>query len=218
MKQAADGLRPDVIVFARSGQVTGTRLARRLGDADAALLHHRLLVRTLRHLSRGGIHASVAVTGDAPDFADIAVRAGAEVMLLPHGETGRRLSQALCRRKRGAILIDSATPGIDAVLVRHTARVLGLYDIILGPNWSGGTYLIAVRSPYHAFRLFEHVRWNTHHMLADIQARIPKHWIVGLLPVLAEAGDAAGIAETREDHRQSSRLSSSFGLIVMKRK
>ncbi len=211
------GLRPDIIVFAKSAEKAGSRLARRIGQADAALLHHRLLTRTLRHLRRGGLHVSVAIGGDAPDFADIAQRAGADVLVLPQDDSGRRLSRVLRVKKNGAILIDSNAPGLDAVLVRHAARVLGLYDIVIGPNWSGGIYLIALRSPYHAFRIFDGVRWNTPHMLQDLLARIPKHWIVGLLPVLAEAIDGAGLREATEDHVPSRRRSSSLGLIVMKR-
>jgi glycosyltransferase A (GT-A) superfamily protein (DUF2064 family) len=188
-----------------------------MGQAGAALLHHRLLVRTLRHLRNTGFEVSVAVGGDAPDYADIAERAGADVLLMPQGDVGRRLARTIRHRRSAAILVDSDAPGIDAILVRHAADALGQYDLVLGPNWSGGTYLIGLRSPYHVYRLFRGVRWRTAHMLEDLLARVPKHWIVGLLPVLADVNDAAGLREAGSDHAPPRRRSSSRGLIAVKR-
>lgn len=210
-------LRAAAIVFAKPARVEGTRLARRLGAADAAIVHGRLLTRTLRHLAVGGVHAIAAVPPDAPSFRGIAERAGADIMVLPDGDAGARLGTVLRRAKAGAVLIDSDTPGLDAVLVRHAAEALGLFDLVVGPNWSGGTYLIGVRAPTFAFRLFEHVRWNTRHMIEDLLDGAPAHWRIGLLPVLADAMDSASLGELANDHAPARRRSSRLGLIELKR-
>jgi glycosyltransferase A (GT-A) superfamily protein (DUF2064 family) len=209
---------PAIILFAKSAQIGDSRLARRIGEPDAALVNHRVLSRVLRHLRQGGIPVSVAIGGDTPDYVDMAERAGAGVVLRPHGDLGRQLARFLRQRKNGAILLDSDAPNLDAVLVRHAASALGRFDIVIGPNWSGGTYLIGVRSPYHTYKLFRGVRWGGRHMLEDLLKRIPKEWAVGLLPVLADTSDPAGLAEAAEDHTPSRRRSSSLGLIKMKRK
>ena len=139
-------------------------------------------------------------------------------MVLPDGDPGTRLNAVLRRASSGAILIDSDTPGLDAVLVRHAAEALGLFDLVVGPNWSGGTYLIGVRAPTFAFRLFEHVRWNTRHMIEDLIEGAPSHWRVGLLPVLADAMDSASLGELASDHAPARRRSSRLGLIELKRR
>lgn len=211
-------LRSAAVVFAKPARVEGTRLARRLGAADAAIVQGRLLGRTLRHLGAGGVRAIVAVPPDAPAYRDIAERAGAEIMVLPDGEAGARLGTVLRRARSGAILIDSDTPGLDAVLVRHAAEALGLFDLVVGPNWSGGTYLIGVRAPTYAFRLFEHVRWNTRHTIEDLLDGAPSHWRIGLLPVLADAMDSASLEELAGDHTPARRRSSRLGLIELKRR
>jgi len=217
VKPARGHRRPDIIVFAKPARIGGSRLARRIGEADAALVNHRVLSRILRHLKRGGLNVSVAIGGDTPDYIDIAERAGVRAMLRPHGDMGRQLSRALRQRASGTVLVDSDAPNIDAVLVRRAAEALGRYDLVVGPNWSGGTYLIAVRSPSHSYRIFRGIRWETHHMLQDLLRKTPQHWRVGLLPVLADTSDAAGLREAAEDHVPSRRRSSSHGLIALKR-
>jgi glycosyltransferase A (GT-A) superfamily protein (DUF2064 family) len=209
---------PAIIVFAPSAHLGRTRLARRIGETDAALVNHRVLARILRHLRAGGIPVTVAIGGNALDYVDIAERAGANATVRPHGDLGRQLARSLRRRAHGAVLLDSDSPNLDAVQVRHAAGALSLFDIVVGPNWSGGAYLIGVRSPYHSYRLFRGIRWGTKHMLQDLFVRIPKHWRVGLLPVLADTSDEAGLREAMEDHTPSRRRSSSLGLITMKRK
>lgn len=209
---------PAIILFAKPARIADSSLARRIGETDAALVSHRVLSRVLRHLRADGIPVSVAISGDTPDYIDIAERAGAGVMHRPHGDLGRQLARSLRLRKNGAILLDSDCPNLDAVLVRHAAATLGLFDFIIGPNWSGGAYLIGVRSPHHTYMIFRGVRWGTRHMLEDLLRRVPKQWRVGLLPVLADTSDAAGLAEAMEDHTAPHRRSSSLGLITMRRK
>lgn len=205
-----------VVVFAKPARAWAP-LARRIGEADSALVLQRLLARTLGHLTRAGVPPVVAVPPDAPGFRAVAARSGARLMVQPRGRMGLKLARVLRSKKTGAILIDSDTPGLDAVLVRHARDALGLYDMVLGPNWSGGTYLIGLRSPAHAFGLLRHVRWGTVHMLEDILARAPRHWIVGLLPVLADAADRASLRDAAADHTPARRRSSRLGLITMKR-
>ena len=214
----AAGSSAPVIVFAQPAQVSGTRLARRIGAADAALLQRRLLARTLHHLDRGGVRTLVAVPAGAQESVAAGERAGARIILQPHGGAGRRLADVLRHARRGAILVDSDAPGLDAIMVCHAAASLGHFDLIVGPNWSGGAYLIGLRSPHHAFRLFAGVRWGSRHMLEDLLARAPRHWLVGLLPVLADANDPAGAREASEDHAPPRRRSSALGLITMRRR
>jgi len=206
--------RVPAIVFAG---VPDQILAKRIGAPDAALIQHRLLTRALRHLKAGGVRAIVAAPAQASEFAILARREGALPVLQPRGAQGARIGSMMQRTRGPAIVLDSETPGLDGILVRHAGAALGLFDLVLGPNWNGGFYLIGVRSPAHVFRLFKGVRWGGAHVLEDILARAPRHWIVGLLPVLAEARDGASLLEAAADYVPPRRRSSSLGVMTMKR-
>ncbi len=114
-----------VIVLAKTptGMGPRTRLAHNIGAPDAALVYHRLLERTLRHLERGDVFPVVAVPPRAAEFRTLAQRgAGA------HGGSGARRSRPAHRIGGGAghagpcIVVDSDTPDIDALLVRPRGR------------------------------------------------------------------------------------------------
>ena len=213
-------VRPEarVIVLAKSpsGMGARTRLAHEIGTPGAALVYHRLLERTLRHLERGDVSPLVAVPARVPEFRNLARRGGADTLTQARGNLGRRIVAAVREHKGPTIVVDSDTPLIDALLVRHAAQALGLYDLILGPTWNGGYYLAGLRAPAFAFRLFDGVRWGTWHVLDDTLERVPLHWKVGLLPVLADANDAAIMDEAAEDYAPPRRRSSSLGLISTK--
>jgi glycosyltransferase A (GT-A) superfamily protein (DUF2064 family) len=207
-----------VVVLARSPTGMGVRtpLARAIGGPDAALVYHRLLERTLRHLARGEVFPVVAVPPRCPEFAAVAARTHLKARTQPRGDMGMRIAACIRGRRGPCVVVDSDAPAIDALLVRHAALALGMYDMVLGPTWNGGYYLIGLRSPAHAFGMFKTVRWGTSHVFDDTLANVPAHWKVGLLPVLADANDAAVMEEAAEDHAPPRRRSSSPGVISTK--
>ena len=213
-------VRPEarVVVLAKSpgGMGARTKLAHAIGGPDAALVYHRLLERTLRHLARGEVFPVVAVPPRSIEFRALALRGGARTHTQACGSLGQRIARCVRGHGGPTIVVDSDTPAIDGLLVRHAAEALGFYDLVLGPTWNGGYYLAGLRAPGYAFGLFKGVRWGTTHVLDDTLARAPRHWKVGLLPVLADANDAALMDEAAEDFAPPRRRSSSLGVISMK--
>ena len=210
-----DQTRACVIVLAKTPKGMGpqTRLARDIGAPDAALVYHRLLERTLRHLERGEVSPVVAVPSRASEFRTLATRKGAHVSGQARGDLGRRIAAAVSKHAGPCVVVDSDAPNIDALLVRHAAQALGVFDLIIGPTWNGGYYLVGLRAPAYAFGLFKDVRWNTSRVLDDTLENVPKHWRVGLLPVLADANDPALMDEVAADYAPPRRRSSSLGII-----
>jgi uncharacterized protein len=213
-------VRPEakVLVLAKTptGMGARTKLGHAIGAPGAALVYHRLLERTLRHLARGDVFPVVAVPPRASEFGTLASRSRVRTEMQPRGDQGARIVACMRRERGPCIVVDSDAPAIDAILVRHAAQSLGLYDVVLGPTWNGGYYLAGLRAPAYAFRVFDKVRWGTSHVLDDTLARVPAHWKVGLLPVLADANDPAVMAEAAEDYAPPRRRSSSLGMISMK--
>lgn len=205
-----------IVVLAKTptGMGARTRLAREIGTTDAALVYHRLLERTLRHLGRGDVFPVVAVPPRAAEFRTLAARSGSGTAIQGRGDLGRRIVDTVRKHAGPCIVVDSDTPEIDAFLVRHAAQALGQYDLILGPTWNGGYYLVGLRMAAYAFGLFKNVRWNSSNVLDDTLARVPKHWKVGLLPLLADANDPALMDEAAADYAPPRRRSSSLGIIL----
>jgi hypothetical protein len=213
-------VRPEARVFVLAKSPTGmgarTKLAHNIGGPEAALVYHRLLERTLRHLARGDVFPVVAVPERAAEFRTLAARGHVETQVQPRGDLGARIAACMRKQKGPCVVVDSDAPAIDALLVRHAAQALGSFDVVLGPTWNGGYYLIGLRAPAFAFRIFDGVRWGTSHVLDDTLARLPAHWKVGLLPVLADANDPAVMAEASADYAPPRRRSSSLGIVSTK--
>lgn len=137
-----------MLVFSRApvpGRVK-TRLVPRLGEWRAARLHSRLTAHALR---------VAAAAGCGPvQLYDTAMQRGADLGQRMH----RALSRAL-RRHRGAMLIGSDCPALEASDLRRAARLLaGGCDAVIAPAEDGGYVLLGARriSP----RLFEGVEWG----------------------------------------------------------
>ena len=217
---AVKHVRPEarVIVLAKTptGMGAQTKLGHAIGAHEAALVYHRLLERTLRRLARGDVFPIVAVPPRAGEFRELARRAGAATIVQPRGNLGQRITACARLRKGPCVIVDSDTPAIDALLVRHAAEALGSYDLVLGPTWNGGYYLVGLRGPGYAHEVFTGVRWGTSHVLDDTLARAPRHWKVGLLPVLADANDPLVMEEAAENFAPAQRRSSTRGMLQTK--
>ncbi len=166
-------MKDTVIVFARAPRL-GTvkrRLARSIGDRAALRFHVAMLTRLLRALARcRRFDVVLAVT---PDRAHI--RAPARVRIVPqgHGDLGRRMSRALGRSRRAA-LIGCDIPLAGAGDMRAAFAALGTADAVFGPATDGGYWLIAL-GPRRPANLFGHARWSTEHALADTLLQFRQH-------------------------------------------
>jgi uncharacterized protein len=163
-----------VIVFARAptpGQVK-TRLAARLGEWGAARLHARLTRLAVRtalaaRCGRVELHGTPrSRNGFLPHLAntfriELRDQKGADL-----GERMRHALQAALRRHRGAILIGSDCPALDARDLRKAARLLcGGCDAVLAPAEDGGYVLIALKRVPPG--LFDGVAWGGPRVYAD---------------------------------------------------
>ena len=92
---------------------------------------------------------------------------------------------AVVKRSRGGcVIVGSDVPDLSPMILRRARQCAARFDLVIGPAQDGGYYLIGLKTPAHAFRLFERVRWSSPHALADTIANAPPHWRIGFLPVL----------------------------------
>ena len=176
-------MRDTVIVFARAPRL-GTvkrRLASGIGDRAALRFHVSTLTALLRGLRASGCFDVVlAVT---PDRTRIRLPVAAPRIDQGHGGLGRRMTRAL-RRYRRVALMGCDIPHAGAADVRTAFRRLGTADAVFGPATDGGYWLIAL-GPRRPADLFGTTRWSTDHALADTLKQFSHHR-VGFIRCLSD--------------------------------
>jgi rSAM/selenodomain-associated transferase 1 len=166
-------MRDTAIVFARAPRL-GTvkrRLAREIGDRAALRFHVGTLGAMLRDLRADGrFDVVLAIT---PSRARMRVLPGIQTIPQGRGDLGERMSRALARFKRVA-LIGCDIPEARAADVHDAFRALGVADAVFGPTADGGYWLIAL-GPRRPADLFGSARWSTEHALADTLRQFRRH-------------------------------------------
>ncbi len=155
-------------VFAKA-PVTGrvkTRLGAEIGAGKAAALYRRL--------GRQVVAASVGrgyrtVVWFAPPAAGGVVRhwldgLGVSAFRAQSGRAlGTRLAHAFARSfadgDGAVVIIGTDCPGLDRHIIAQAFAALRAHDVVLGPAWDGGYYLIGLRSLEPA--LFRGIPWST---------------------------------------------------------
>lgn len=85
-----------------------------------------------------------------------------------------------------SIIVGCDIPGLSPAILREAADAVRRYDLVIGPARDGGFYLVGLREPAHAFRLYDRVRWSSEFALSDTLKNVPKHWRVHRLPMLQD--------------------------------
>lgn len=192
-----------LIVFVkrpRPGEVK-TRLAREIGDDDAAALYRVMAEHVLRATApTGGAWARMVRYAPADAAADVARWLPAETRLpQASGDLGHRMAQALAgalaEGAARAVLIGTDAPALDRRHVEQAFAALRDHELVLGPACDGGYYLVGLRAP--CAELFEGIAWSTPTVRADTLARAQA---LGLRHVLLpELRDVDTLADVRAE-------------------
>lgn len=174
-----------------------TRLAAEVGAARAADLY--------RALGRGVVSACVNQAYDtvvwfAPADARQAIREWLQGLRIAafhpqaEGALGVRMAAAFRRHfregARRVLLIGSDCPGVDSRLVSAALAELDRHDLILGPAYDGGYYLIGLRRSVP--QLFRGVAWSAVLVLEQTLARASQLGLhPALLPTLRDVDTAS---------------------------
>jgi rSAM/selenodomain-associated transferase 1 len=194
-------MRDTVIVFARAPRL-GTvkrRLARDIGERAALRFHTATLTTLLRDLTAARrFNVVVAIT---PDRSRVRLPRGVGLIGQGLGDLGRRMSAAL-RRHRRVALMGCDIPQATAADLRAAFRLLGTANAVFGPAADGGYWLIAL-GPRRPADLFGRSRWSTEHALADTLAQFRRHR-VGFIRTLPDVDTAADYHRHLDTRQKSS--------------
>lgn len=170
-----------------------TRLARELGDQEAARIYRRMGRRVVEGLE-GGPYRMVIYF----DPADAGARirewlggSGMEFLAQPPGGLGDRLAHAFewgFARAEQVCVVGTDIPDLDRTVVASAFEALGGppgTDAVFGPAVDGGYYLLALCTK--APGLFEGIPWSTDRVLATSLGRADAAGLaVHLGPTLAD--------------------------------
>lgn len=154
-----------------------TRLIPAIGAAGAALIHRRLVERTLATVADSGLPCELRFTGAAR--SDFATWLGNSVMLAEQGDGD--LGARMARVQAPAILLGADVPGLEVRHLRAAAEALVDRDVVVGPAEDGGYYLLGFRQPMPF--LFDAMIWGTDRVLAETMRRLAAR---GIDPVTLE--------------------------------
>jgi uncharacterized protein len=115
-------------------------------------------------------------------------------------DLGQRMESALGELiedgRSGAVLLGSDHPTVSGAMMGDAFRALESADIVLGPSFDGGLYLVGATS--RPRDLFLDVPWSTDRVLEVVVARARTRGVrVGLLPPWYDVDDAKDLAFLR---------------------
>ncbi len=150
-----------------------TRLIPAIGAQGAADVHTLLTEKTVTTLRSTGHVVEVYYTGGTAEaFEDWL---GSDIIYIPQamGDLTDRLLAAI--DPAPVIFFGADTPDLSVIHVNAAIAALQRSDVVIGPAYDGGYYLIGVTKPY--LFLFETMRWSTEHVMPDTLARLKQHGI-----------------------------------------
>jgi uncharacterized protein len=151
-----------------------TRLIPALGADGAAVLHARLIERTVATSCAAAIGpVTLWVTPAAPNpcFTALISRFPIALADQPDGDLGARMLAACAAAGGPAIVVGTDCPALTPSHLRAAAHVLRAgTDVVVIPAEDGGYVLIGSREPQP--RLFDAMTWSTDQVMAQTRDRL----------------------------------------------
>ncbi|HET9045347.1 MAG TPA: TIGR04283 family arsenosugar biosynthesis glycosyltransferase [Casimicrobiaceae bacterium] len=214
---------PRLLVFAKEpapGRVK-TRLARAVGDVEAAAIYRELAVSVLTAAATACADGSVDAVElwcdpdcERPAFAEWRRRFGVLLRTQRGADLGARMRGALLEslaRGQAAIVIGTDCPALDAAYLARAAAALASHDVVVGPAADGGYVLIGLARDLD---VFAGIAWSTADVMAATRARVKSLGsTMAELPALWDIDTLADLERYREGSRLSAaRSPASAGL------
>jgi rSAM/selenodomain-associated transferase 1 len=198
MKQEASDA---VIVFMRAplqGKVK-TRLAKTLGEEKAAEFYRlcaESIASEISQLSQSITkYISFAEKIDG-NQASLLINLGFEIAVQEGGDLGERLGNAFAMTLRNGarkvVILASDVPDLTASLINEAISSLDDSDVVIGPSYDGGYYLIGMKELHTG--LFHNISWGTEKVYRETLRAIKQEGlVVRQLPILIDIDTEADL-------------------------
>jgi rSAM/selenodomain-associated transferase 1 len=191
----SDQIQEKLIVFTRYPKpgTTKTRLAKALGDFEAAAIQKKLTEHTILQVTKlmKLYPVSVSIYFDGGSREKIQEWLGPDYSYRDQGrgDLGQRLAnafaEAFTRKYKRIVIIGTDCPYLKAGHMKQAFDSLRQKDLALGPATDGGYYLIGLSREEKS--LFKNISWGTDTVLAKT------------LNIAAERGLSIDLLETLSD-------------------
>lgn len=191
-----------LIIFVKNPELgkVKSRLAKSIGDVNALWVYKKLLKITKKIVIDLEFDKRVCYS-DRIEREDLWNNDIFQKTLQKGDDLGLRMYNAIQDASidsyQKTCLVGSDTIELTHKIMVKAFRFLDDHDIVLGPSFDGGYYLIGMKSPTKA--LFENIRWSTEVVLAETIDTIRKLKLTyALLPTL---NDIDKIEDINERHK-----------------
>lgn len=186
-------MKPTLVVFARAPRLgrVKRRLAAEIGAVAALAFYRRTLTRLLARVAGDRRwRLALALT---PDSGTLHGARPWRRWKQGRGDLGVRMARAMLRAPGAVVLVGADIPALAPRHIAHACARLRSADAVFGPAEDGGFYLVAVRRPGLARRIFADVRWSSRDALADTLRNLAGRR-VALVERLSDVDTAADLA------------------------
>lgn len=194
-------MRRRVILFLRepvAGRVK-SRLAAGIGTAAATAFYRATAAATVRRLCRDPRwRVTLAVTPDHWRPASPLFPGSVDVVPQGRGDIGERMArQARLYGDGDVVIAGTDIPGLRAAHVAAAIRALGRAEMVFGPAFDGGFWLVGYRAAAARRASFGEVGWSGPEALADTLRNLGRTSVTLLAP-LSDVDDAADYRAFRQ--------------------
>ena len=151
-----------------------SRLAKSIGVEQAIIAYRLMVEKFLAQLPAGSVREIYYTPAHAEGEIKSWLGGQYTYYCQADGDLGNRLSSAcdksLGRGGEAVVLMGGDCPYINQSVIKEVAKDLNRKDIVIGPTFDGGYYLIACKQPIPD--LFKSINWSTNSVFLETLERI----------------------------------------------
>ena len=172
-----------------------TRLAKDIGDEKALQIYHRLLEHTFDIAKQLEVDIRVCYSGEPEPF-DVFNHENFEKVKQKGEDLGDKMANAFQDAfnddYKEVIIIGSDCFELKTAVLKDAFRTLGRFEVVMGPAFDGGYYLLGLKS--FIPELFVNKHWSTETVLHDTLEDLNQMNIAyDLLPGLSDVDELSDL-------------------------
>jgi rSAM/selenodomain-associated transferase 1 len=169
-----------------------TRLASAVGDEVAVKLYKRFLLEMLSTLNQGTFLFYLCFYPEN-SLNDLKGWLGDDYLYMPQKgkDLGERMKngfmEAFAMRFKRVVLIGSDIPDLPLEFIEEAFTSLKEKDVVIGPSFDGGYYLIGFKDKVFSLKVFEGIPWSTKRVFEETMKVLKQEgFTVHTLPLLRD--------------------------------
>lgn len=169
-----------LIIFSKTPRysIVKKRLAKDIGNIEALRFYANSLRKNLRNLGQDPRWGTWLALSSKRDKIRKDIFLGCKFFFQGHGDLGNKMKSCINTVPGGnTLLIGGDIPNIARETISNAFKKLEFYDLVFGPSFDGGFWLVGVKGDLNlrrrnTFNIFNSVRWSSKFTLDDTMKNI----------------------------------------------